>query len=126
MGYAYLCLEIGLLLLVSFFSLFSFNFFNFCCFKFHRYCIVFQLLPVCRVSGDQPLLEAADFVTSFKLLHATDARAAMLNGDIFNLFTCYWTLQINPPFANVGSLAPAYMRILGPTSTETMNSMSFL
>jgi len=39
-----------------------------------------QLLPLCRVSIEQPLLEPADFVTSFKLLHATDSRAAMLNG----------------------------------------------
>jgi len=41
-----------------------------------------QLLPVSRVSAQQPLLEPADFVTSFKLLHATDSRAAMLNGKL--------------------------------------------
>lgn len=40
----------------------------------------FMLLPVSRVNHDQPLLEPSDFVTSFKLLHATDSRAAMLNG----------------------------------------------
>jgi len=44
-----------------------------------------QLLPVSRVSGERPLLEPSDFVTSFKWLHATDSRAAMLNGDCFSI-----------------------------------------
>jgi len=46
---------------------------------------LFQLLPVCRVNAHQPLLEAADFVTSFKLLHASDSCAAMLNGNDLQL-----------------------------------------
>jgi len=48
-----------------------------------------QLLPVCRVSGERPLLEPSDFVSSFKLLHATDSRAAMLNGNYFQMHICF-------------------------------------
>jgi len=54
-----------------------------CCYYYYYYYVLTQLLPVSRVSTQHPLLEPADFVTSFKLLHATDSRAAMLNGNYF-------------------------------------------
>jgi hypothetical protein len=41
---------------------------------------VFKLVPVCRVNVERPLLEASDFISSYKLLHATDSKAAMLHG----------------------------------------------
>jgi len=40
----------------------------------------FLLVPVCKLCAECPVLEASQFINSFKLLHATDCRAAMING----------------------------------------------